>query len=147
MSAHRNPFPTVDVIIELTGRGETGPVVLIERKNPPRGWALPGGFVDYGESMEQAAVREAAEETGLRVELVALLGVYSDPRRDPRQHNLSAVFAARAGGEPQAGDDAAGVGVFALDKLPEALCFDHGLILAHYRKWRAGQRPAAPVQT
>ncbi len=147
MRAYRNPFPTVDVVIELGGRGEPGPVVLIERAGEPRGWALPGGFVDYGESVERAARREAAEETGLEVELVALLGVYSDPRRDQRQHNLSAVFAARAMGEPKAGDDAAGVGVFGLDELPEALCFDHGLILAHYRQWRAGLRPAAPVQS
>jgi ADP-ribose pyrophosphatase YjhB (NUDIX family) len=142
----------VDVVIELTGRGapgldRPGSVVLVWRANPPVGWALPGGFVDYGETVERAAVREAAEETGLAVELVALLGVYSDPKRDDRQHNLSAVFVARAQGQPQAGDDAARVGVFALDELPEPLCFDHALILQHYRQWRAGLRPAAPVQT
>lgn len=143
----RNPSPTVDVVIELTGRGEPGPVVLVWRANPPLGWALPGGFVDYGETVERAAVREAAEETGLAVELVGLIGVYSDPRRDRRQHNLSAVFAGRALGEPRAGDDAARVGVFPLEALPAPLCFDHALILEHYRQWRAGLRPAAPVQT
>lgn len=147
MSAPRNPFPTVDVIIELAGAGEPGPVVLVWRANPPRGWALPGGFVDYGESVEQAARREAAEETGLAVELAALIGVYSDPRRDARQHNLSVAFAARATGAPQAGSDAARVGVFPLRDLPSPLCFDHALILEHYRQWRAGLRPAAPAQT
>lgn len=142
---YRNPFPTVDVVVELRdlpGR----PVVLIERANPPIGWALPGGFVDYGESLEEAARREAAEETGLAVELVALLGVYSSPGRDPRQHTLSAVFTGRAAGVPRAGSDAAGVRAFAPERPPEPLCFDHGLILTHYRQWRAGQRPAAPVQ-
>jgi ADP-ribose pyrophosphatase YjhB (NUDIX family) len=103
--------------------------------------------VDYGETVEHAATREAAEETGLAVELVALLGVYSDPRRDQRQHNLSVVFAGRAMGSPIAGDDAARVGVFPLEALPAPLCFDHALILDHYRQWRAGLRPAALVQT
>lgn len=145
MSDHpRNPYPTVDIIIELERPGK--PIVLVKRANPPHGWALPGGFVDYGESLEQAARREAAEETGLRVELVAVLGAYSDPARDPRQHNLSVVFTARAEGEPKGGDDAAEAQAFALDRLPEPLCFDHGLILDHYRRWRAGERPGAPVQ-
>lgn len=143
---YRNPFPTVDVVIELMGRGDPPPIVLIERRNPPRGWALPGGFVDYGETMESAARREAREETGLEVELLALLGVYSDPRRDQRQHNVSAVFVGRAGGSPQAGDDAAGLGLFSAEAPPRPLCFDHELILAHYLAWRRGQRPAAPVQ-
>ncbi|MCB2225212.1 MAG: NUDIX hydrolase [Desulfarculaceae bacterium] len=140
----RNPYPTVDIIIELSRPGR--PVVLVRRANPPHGWALPGGFVDYGESLEQAARREAAEETGLTVELVAMLGAYSDPARDPRQHNLSVVFIARAEGEPKGGDDAAEARAFALDRLPKPLCFDHGLILDHYRRWRAGERPGAPVQ-
>ncbi len=146
--AWRNPFPTVDIVIELgQGQGRApGPIVLIERANPPLGWALPGGFVEYGESMERAARREAAEETGLAVELLALLGVYSRPERDPRQHNLSAVFAARAWGAPRAGSDAARARVFALDNLPAPLCFDHALIIEHYRAWRAGLRPAAPAQ-
>jgi 8-oxo-dGTP diphosphatase len=144
-----NPAPTVDIIIELAdrpGRDGRGPVVLIQRNNRPLGWALPGGFVDYGESAEQAAVREAAEETGLAVELVALVGVYSHPERDPRGHTLTAAFAARARGEPAAGDDAGGAGVFRLEELPRPLCFDHGLILGHYRQWREGKRPGAPVQ-
>lgn len=98
VAVYRNPVPTVDVIIELVDGGDGPPIVFIERRNPPRGWALPGGFVDYGETVEQAAVREAAEETSLAVELVHLLGVYSDPARDPRQHTLSVVFVGRARG-------------------------------------------------
>ena len=107
MEKYRNPFPTVDVIIELEPwRARPGPVVLIYRKNHPQGWALPGGFIDWGESAEQAAVREAREETGLEVSLTSLLGVYSKPDRDPRFHTLTTVFTARAGGVPVAGDDA-----------------------------------------
>lgn len=143
---YRNPFPTVDVVIELMGQGDPPPIVLIERLNPPLGWALPGGFVDYGETMEAAARREAREETGLAVELVALLGLYSDPRRDSRQHNVSAVFVGRARGLPQAGDDAAGLGLFSAEAPPRPLCFDHELILGHYLAWRRGERPAAPPQ-
>ena len=145
--AYRNPAPTVDVVIELAGPLNQGRIVLIKRKNPPQGWALPGGFVDYGESVEQAAIREAREETGLEVELAALLGVYSDPSRDPRQHTQTTVFAARAQGAPRAGSDAKASGLFGLDKLPGPLCFDHGLILEHYSQWRKGLRPAAPVQS
>ncbi len=140
----RNPYPTVDLVIELARPGR--PIVLVQRANPPHGWALPGGFVDYGESLEQAAVREAAEETGLSVELVAVLGAYSDPQRDPRQHNLSVVFVGRAHGEPLGGSDAAQAAAFAPDELPPRLCFDHGLIISHYLLWRAGLRPGAPVQ-
>ncbi|MCF8032170.1 MAG: NUDIX hydrolase [Desulfarculaceae bacterium] len=145
MSAQpRNPYPTVDIIIELNRPGR--PIVLVKRANPPHGWALPGGFVDYGESLEQAAMREAAEETGLEVELVALLGAYSDPERDPRHHTMSVAFAARATGSPQGGDDAAEARAFDLESLPDLLCFDHGRILNHYRRWRAGERPGAPPQ-
>src|SRR3989304_1636029 len=88
----KNPFPTVDIIIEIEGKG----IVLIRRKNPPYGWAIPGGFVDYGESIENAAVREALEETSLKVELLRQFHVYSSPDRDPRFHTISTVFTARA---------------------------------------------------
>ncbi|MFH1349299.1 MAG: NUDIX hydrolase [Pseudomonadota bacterium] len=124
----RNPFPTVDVIIEMDERG----IVLIKRKNPPHGWALPGGFVDYGESLEGAAIREAKEETSLDVELLAQLGAYSDPDRDPRQHTISVVFVARANGQPQAADDAMEIGIFREETLPEGLAFDHDKILKDY---------------
>lgn len=122
-----NPFPTVDIIIEVPGG-----VVLIERKNEPHGWALPGGFVDYGESLEAAAVREAKEETSLTVSDLRLLGCYSDPTRDPRQHTISTVFIAAASGTPVAADDAASLAIFPLDQLPSVLCFDHARILADY---------------
>jgi len=127
VKAYRNPFPTVDIIIEL----KEG-IVLIERKNPPFGWALPGGFVDYGESLEEAAVREALEETSLMVSGLRLLGCYSDPARDPRQHNISTVFVATAEGTPSAADDAANLAIFTLDSLPQQLCFDHRKILDDY---------------
>lgn len=122
-----NPVPTVDIIIRI-GAG----VVLIKRQNPPFGWALPGGFVDYGESLETAALREAREETGLDVHDLRQFRAYSDPGRDPRQHTISMVFSACAKTAPIAGDDAAEARVFPLDKLPESLCFDHGKILADY---------------
>jgi ADP-ribose pyrophosphatase YjhB (NUDIX family) len=146
VQAWRNPFPTVDVVIELDAGDDPPAVVLIQRRNPPRGWALPGGFVDYGETVEEAARREMAEETGLAVELLGVLGVYSDPARDPRQHNLSVVFVGRARGRPQAGDDARDLALFSPDRLPATLCFDHALILEHYRAWRRGERPLAPIQ-
>ncbi|MBD2089207.1 NUDIX hydrolase [Microcoleus sp. FACHB-1515] len=140
--AHRNPTPTVDLIIELSDRSQAA-IVLIERRNEPFGWALPGGFVDYGESVETAAKREAQEETGLEVKLVEQFHVYSDPDRDPRQHTLSVVFLATASGTPQAGDDAQSVQVFELDQLPTNLCFDHDSILRDYQHYRAtGHRPA-----
>jgi 8-oxo-dGTP diphosphatase len=130
VTVHVNPVPTVDVVVFLPGQG----VVLVERRNPPLGYALPGGFVDYGETVERAAVREAKEETGLDVVLTGLLGVYSHPSRDARLHTVSVVFTAQTL-DPSilnAGDDAAGVGVFPLDALPE-LAFDHARILADYR--------------
>ena len=139
MTAYQNPTPTVDVIIELADR--PGTVVLIERKHTPIGWALPGGFVDRGEWVADAGVREAKEETGLDVELTELFHVYSDPARDARQHTMSTVFLARAGGAPVGSDDAAAAGVFALDALPP-LVFDHATILADYVAYRAtGRRP------
>ena len=125
---YRNPFPTVDIIIEM----EVGGIVLIKRKNPPHGWALPGGFVDYGESLEAAAVREALEETSLEVELLYQLGAYSDPERDPRQHTISVVFVAKSSGKPRAADDAAAVGIYDRNTVPHNLAFDHQNILRDY---------------
>lgn len=129
------PALTVDIIIELMDQPQR-PIVLIERKFPPPGWALPGGFVDLGETLEQAAVREAAEEILLPVKLTNLLGCYSDPARDPRGHTVSAVYIAQAQGMPTAADDAADVGVFTLDTLPPVLAFDHATILNDYRHFR-----------
>jgi ADP-ribose pyrophosphatase YjhB (NUDIX family) len=127
----------VDVIIEI-GDG----IVLIERAHEPVGWALPGGFMDYDESPEDAARREVMEETGLEVELLDLLSVYGAPGRDPRQHNVSTVYVGRATGTPEGGDDAARAGIFALDALPSPLCFDHEQIIEDYRRFRAlGERP------
>ncbi|MBM0741872.1 NUDIX hydrolase [Phormidium sp. CLA17] len=138
---YRNPTPTVDIIIELSDRPHR-PIVLIERLNPPLGWALPGGFVDYGESVETAARREAEEETGLQVELVEQFYVYSDPNRDPRQHTLSVVFLATALGEPNAGDDAKKLELFEPWQIPSNLCFDHDRILQDYLRYRNyGMRP------
>lgn len=122
----RNPVPTVDIIIEIDDR-----IVLIKRQNPPYGWALPGGFVDYGESYEHAAAREAAEETGLTIRELRQFHTYSDPGRDPRQHTASTVFIARADGQPEGGDDAAEAALFSEDTLPE-LVFDHAKILSDY---------------
>jgi len=126
--AGRAPLPTVDIIIEREGGG----VVLIKRKNPPFGWALPGGFVDYGETLEQAAVREAKEETCLEVTSIRQFHAYSAPDRDPRGHTISMVFIARSSGEPRAADDAQEIGIFQADQLPQPLAFDHGKILADY---------------
>ena len=139
--AFRNPIPTVDIIIELVDQPHR-PIILIDRKNPPHGWAIPGGFVDYGESVETAARREAQEEVRLTVELIEQFHVYSDPKRDPRQHTLSIVFIAQANGKPKAADDAKEVGVFHLWEIPEKLCFDHDRILKDYRRYRDyGIRP------
>lgn len=135
VAVYRNPFPTVDVIIET----EDG-IVLIQRKNPPYGWALPGGFVDYGESLEQAAIREAQEETALDVTLTGQLGAYSDPSRDPRHHTISVVFTATARGTPRGGDDASLASVFPPRSLPGELAFDHARILRDYLERRA-RRP------
>ena len=135
--ARTNPLVTVDIIIEI----DQG-IVLIERKNPPHGWALPGGFVDYGESLEQAAVREAKEETSLDVQLLEQFHTYSDPRRDPRHHMISTVFIARAGETPKGADDAARAELFTETTLPAPIVFDHAQILRdyfHYKK--RGERP------
>ena len=130
------PLVTVDILVE-----QPGGVILIERKNPPPGWALPGGFVDVGESLAQAAVREAKEEISLDVELTEQFFAYSDPRRDPRGATVSVVFLARASGTPRAADDAKNVRLFSLDALPP-LAFDHAQILADYARYRkTGARP------
>ncbi|MCY1015323.1 NUDIX hydrolase [Pyxidicoccus sp. MSG2] len=137
MAEYRNPKPTVDCIIELPGER----IVLIRRKNPPVGWALPGGFVDEGEALDTAAAREALEETGLKVKLVEQFFTYSDPKRDPRQHTMSTVYLATAEGEPKGLDDAAEAKTYSLDALPKDLCFDHATILSDYRTYkRTGQR-------
>ncbi len=139
MAAYRNPVPTVDIIIELPAG-----VVLIERKNEPHGWAIPGGFVDHGESVSAAAAREALEETSLEVSLMEQFFIYSDPARDPRLHTISTVFIATADGEPRAADDARAVGLFTEESLPRNMCFDHGQIMADYFHYkRTGQRPPA----
>jgi 8-oxo-dGTP diphosphatase len=130
------PLLTVDAIIEIAGG-----VVLIERKNPPHGWAIPGGFVDEGESLASAVKREAMEETSLEIELIEQLFAYSDPKRDPRGSTVSVVFAAKSSGTPRAADDAKNVRVYSLDALPP-LAFDHAQILADYKVWKeTGRRP------
>ena len=130
--AFRNPVPTVDIIIETKDAAGKDGIVLIRRKNPPHGWALPGGFVDYGESLEKAAVREAKEETSLEIKLRYQLHTYSDPDRDPRRHTISTVFVAEAAGPPRAGDDARDAGIFGREEIDFPLAFDHEKILADY---------------
>jgi 8-oxo-dGTP diphosphatase len=128
---HRNPIPTVDIIIEYEGG-----IVLVERRNPPSGWALPGGFIDYGESAEAAAEREALEETGLRLSELRQFHVYSDPERDPRFHTLTTVFVARGSGVLSAADDAASARVFPPGDLPSEIAFDHRDIIEDYASGR-----------
>lgn len=133
----RNPLLTVDIVIEVGGG-----IVLIERKNPPHGWALPGGFVDYGESLEVAAVREAKEETSLDVNLTEQFYAYSDPSRDPRHHTVSTVFIATANGTPKGADDAKIARIFRQDNLPAVIVFDHPRILRDYFEFKkTGCRP------
>ena len=134
MPRPRTPEIAADVVIELEDRPGR-PIVVIERRHPPLGHALPGGFVDIGETVEHAAAREALEETGLEVTLRGLLGVYSDPARDPRGHTVAIVYVATARGEPRAGDDAAGVLVTDPERVPP-LIGDHGRIVADYLAWR-----------
>ncbi len=139
---YKNPTPTVDILIELAER--PGTLVFVERRNEPRGFALPGGFVDEGEWVADAALREAKEETGLDVELIELFHVYSNPKRDPRQHTVSTVFIGRASGVPVGGDDAARCIVTAPDAIPGPLVFDHATIVADYVAYkRTGARPPA----
>jgi 8-oxo-dGTP diphosphatase len=133
-----NPLLTVDIIIELPNGG----IVLVERKNPPHGWALPGGFVDYGENLEKAAVREAKEETCLEIFLLEQFYTYSDPGRDPRHHTVSTVFIASADQAPCAADDAKTAGVYSESELPNPIVFDHSRILTDYFRFkRTGNRP------
>lgn len=131
VAAFRNPAPTVDAVILLPGDR----VVLVRRRNPPHGWAIPGGFVDDGEPLAVAAAREAEEETGLSVTLLEQFHSYSDPARDPRRHTISTVFLARAEGEPRGGDDAAEARAFAWDALPSPIVFDHREVLGDVRRY------------
>ncbi len=127
---YKNPVPTVDIIIEIVDKDLYNPskkkIVLIRRKNPPYGWALPGGFVDYGESLENAALREAKEETSLDVEIIRQFHTYSEPARDPRQHTISTVYIAKAYGKPVGMDDAEEAKIFDIDNIPDG----HG-----FRSW------------
>jgi 8-oxo-dGTP diphosphatase len=138
------PLIAADIITELTdlpGR----PIILIERLNPPFGWAIPGGFVDVGESVERAAIREAKEEISLDVELLNLLGIYSDPKRDARGHTVTAVYVAQAQGSPRAADDAKNLRIVTEYQLPAQLAFDHAIVLQDYWRFRkSGQ--VAPLR-
>ncbi len=127
----KNPYPTADVIVDIGGK-----VVLVKRKNLPEGWAIPGGFIDYGESAEDAAVREIREETGLEITDLRQFRVYSAPDRDPRFHTLTVVFTASSTGVPEAGDDAGEAALFGPDELPDPLAFDHANVLDDYFKSR-----------
>ena len=139
------PLLAADAIIEMIDKPGR-PIVLIERKNPPFGWAIPGGFVDVGERLEIAAIREAKEEVCLDVSLKALLGMYSDPARDNRGHTVTAVYVAEAQGDPQAADDAKNLALFDLECLPDNLAFDHAQVLEDYRKFRdSGQVTALRI--
>ena len=134
MKKYKYPIPTVDIIIEIERENGQEGIILIKRKNPPYGWALPGGFVDCGESLEEAAVREAKEETSLDIRLKSQFHTYSDPKRDPRKHTISTVYVAAAQGKPKAQDDAQDIGIFTKEEINFPLAFDHQKILADYFK-------------
>ena len=136
MKKYKNPIPTVDVIIEMEKADGQKGIVLIKRKNPPFGWALPGGFVDYEESLEQAAKREAKEETALDIDLISQQHTYSNPERDPRKHTITTVYVVTARGIPKAGDDAADLGIFSQEEINFPLAFDHDKILEDYFRQR-----------
>jgi len=141
MSDKSGMFPrlTVDIIIEMK---DNPGIVLIKRRNPPPGWAIPGGFVDYGETLEHAAEREALEETSLKVNLIEQFHTYSDPRRDPRHHTVTTVFIAKAQGAPKAADDAMHIGIFDEKTLPEPIAFDHKDILKEFFVYKkTGKKP------
>ena len=130
---YNNPLVTVDIIIEISDK-----IVLIKRANPPYGWALPGGFVDYGESLETSAIREAKEETSLEVTLQEQFHTYSDPDRDPRHHTITTVFIGNGIGNLKPADDAKRAGVFAENDLPEPIVFDHRKIIGDYFRYKKG---------
>jgi ADP-ribose pyrophosphatase YjhB (NUDIX family) len=136
MLNYKNPVPTVDIIIKIVNENDKSNyqnnIVLICRKNPPYGWAIPGGFVDYGESLENAAIREAKEETSLDIKIIRQLHTYSEPDRDPRQHTISTVFIAEASGLPAGRDDALKAKIFTKNTLPDEIAFDHKKILDDY---------------
>lgn len=131
---YRNPLVTVDIIIEINGG-----IVLVERLNTPYGWALPGGFVDYGESLESSAIREAKEETSLDIKIEEQFHTYSDPDRDPRHHTVTTVFIAKGVGSPKAADDAKNVSIFNETNLPYPIVFDHGKIISDYFRYKKGE--------
>lgn len=144
-NVYANPTPTTDVIIYSPEQG----IVIISRKNPPYGYALPGGFIDAGETVEHAAIREMKEETNLDVNLLGILGVYSHPDRDPRQHTMSVVFVGRPDDSQllKAGDDAGNAAFYKLDNLPSPFAFDHGKILDNFKEYLAGRRTLAPIES
>jgi 8-oxo-dGTP diphosphatase len=132
--AYKNPLVTVDIIIEIEDK-----IILIQRANPPTGWALPGGFVDYGESLESAAIREAKEETSLEIVLEDQFHTYSDPDRDPRHHTITTVFIGKGIGGPKPADDAKQLGLFSKHDLPAPIVFDHVKIISDYFRFKGGE--------